>query len=202
MDVLTEANPNEEARRNVINSNDLRGGMTIEVDGQPCLVIDANHHKLVGRGGAIVRTKLKNLETGVIVDRTFNAGEKIPKARVETRPAQYLYQSGDEYYVMDMETYDQFPLLKEHLGDKAGFLKENMELSVSTYKGKIVAVDLPVTVDLRVAETDPGLRGDTASGGSKPATLETGAVVRVPLFINPGDLIRVDTRTGTYVSRV
>lgn len=185
----------------MINTNDLRGGMTIEVEGQPYLVLEANHHKLVGRGGAIVRTKLRNLETGVIVDRTFNAGDKVARANVETRPVQYLYSAGDEYYVMDMETYDQYPLRAEHLGDRVRFLKENMELTVVSYKGRVVSVELPITVDLRVVETDPGVRGDTAAGGSKPATLETGAVVRVPLFINPGDTVRVDTRTGEYVSR-
>ncbi len=186
----------------MINTNDLKGGMTIEVDGQPYLVLEANHHKLIGRGGAIVRTKLRNLETGVIVDRTFNAGDKVPRAQVETRQVQYLYSAGDEYHVMDLETYDQFPLRPEHLGDAVRFLKENMELTVVSFKGRIVAVELPITVELKVTETDPGVRGDTAAGGSKPATLETGAVVRVPLFINPGDTIRVDTRTGEYVGRV
>lgn len=186
----------------MISTNDLRAGLTIEVDGQPYLVLDAAHHKLVGRGGAIVRTKLKNLETGVIVDRSFNAGDKVPRAHVEERPVQYLYSSGDEYHVMDTETFDQFALTAEQLGDKVLFLKENMELKVVTYKGRIVAVDLPVTVELQVTETDPGVRGDTAAGGSKPATLETGAVIRVPLFINVGDVIKVDTRTGEYVGRV
>jgi len=186
----------------MINTNDLKGGMTVEVDGQPYLVLEAAHHKLIGRGGAIVRTKLRNLETGVIVDRTFNAGDKVPRAQVESRPVQYLYSAGDEYYVMDLETYDQFPLRPEHLGDAVKFLKENMELTVISFKGRIVSVELPITVELKVTETDPGVRGDTAAGGSKPATLETGAVVRVPLFINPGDTIRVDTRTGEYVGRV
>ncbi len=186
----------------MISTNDLRAGLTIEVDGQPYVVLDAAHHKLVGRGGAIVRTKLKNLETGVIVDRSFNAGDKVPRAHVEERPVQYLYSSGDEYHVMDTENFEQFALTGEQLGDKVRFLKENMELTVLTYKGRIVAVDLPVTVELKVTETDPGVRGDTASGGSKPATLETGAVIRVPLFINVGDIIKVDTRTGEYVGRV
>lgn len=186
----------------MISTNDLRAGLTIEVEGQPYLVLDAAHHKLVGRGGAIVRTRLKNLETGVIVDRSFNAGDKVPRAHVEERPVQYLYSSGDEYHVMDTENFEQFALTEEQLGDKARFLKENMELQLVVYKGKIVSVELPVTVDLQVTETDPGLRGDTASGGSKPATLETGAVIRVPLFINIGDVIRVDTRTGEYVGRV
>lgn len=186
----------------MIISNDLRGGMTIEAEGQVFLVLDADHHKLVGRGGAIIRTRLKNLETGVIIDRTFNAGEKIPRARIEERQVQYLYQSGDEYHVMDMESFDQFPMTAEALGERAKFLQENMILAVTFYKGKIVSVDLPVTVDLKVVETDPGVRGDTAAGGSKPATLETGAVIRVPLFIDPGNVVRVDTRSGTYISRV
>lgn len=185
----------------MINTNDLRSGMNIEVDGQVFLVIDADHHKLVGRGGAIVRTRLKNLETGVIVDRTFNAGDKVPRARVDERQVQYLYRSGDDFHVMDMESFDQFPIPADILGERAKFLLENMVLGVSDYKGKIVGVELPVTADFKVVETDPGVRGDTASGGSKPATLETGAVIRVPLFIESGDVVKVDTRTGTYVSR-
>lgn len=186
----------------MIISNDLRGGNTIEADGQPYLVLEANHHKLVGRGGAIVRTKLRNLETGVIVDRTFNAGEKIPRAHVETRQVQYLYQSGGEFYMMDTESYEQYPVLADVLGDKSKFLQENMLLEISIFRGKIVLVELPVTVELKIIETDPGLRGDTASGGSKPATLETGAIVRVPLFIEVGETIKVDTRTGNYMGRV
>lgn len=186
----------------MISTNDFHPGVTIEVDGQPYVVLEANHHKLIGRGGAIVRTKLRNLETGVIIDRSFNAGEKVPRARVEERQVQYLYNTGDEYYFMDMETFEQFPLTSDQMGDKALFLKENMEIKVSFYKGKAVAVELPTTVELAVVETEPGVRGDTVSGGSKPAKLETGAVVRVPLFINVGDVIKVDTRTGAYTGRV
>lgn len=185
----------------MISSNDFRPGVTIEVEGQAYLILDCNHHKLVGRGGAIMRTKLKNLETGVIVDRSFNAGEKVPPAVVEKRQVQFLYQSGDEYHMMDTDNYEQFAVTAEQLGDKALFLKENMELQVALYKARAVSVDLPITVDLKVAETDPGLKGDTASGGSKPATLETGAVIKVPLFVDIGEMVRVDTRTGNYVSR-
>lgn len=175
--------------------------MTIELDGQAYLVLDSDHHKLVGRGGAVVRTRLRNLETGVIVDKTFNAGEKVPKAHVEERQVQYLYAAGDEYYVMDLETYEQFHLTANEVGGNARFLKENMVLSVSLHKGKAVSVSLPITVELQVTETEPGFRGDTAAGGSKPATLETGAVIKVPLFVNNGDVIKVDTRAGEYIGR-
>ncbi len=185
----------------MISTNDFRPGMTIEVEGQAYLILDSNHHKLVGRGGAVVRTKLKNLETGVIVDRTFNAGEKVPRAEVETRECQYLYSMDGEYHFMDMESFDQFPVTAGVLGDRVRFLKENMTVQVSRYKGRVVDVELPVTVDLKIVETDPGLKGDTASGGSKPATLETGAVIRVPLFVGVGEVVRVDTRTGNYVGR-
>lgn len=185
----------------MISSNDFRPGMKIEVDGQAYLIIDSNHHKLVGRGGAIVRTKLKNLETGVIVDRTFNAGEKVPQAEVETTECQYLYGMDGQYHFMDMESFDQFAVSEETLGERVKFLKENMTVQVSKYKGRVVDVELPVTVDLRVVETDPGVKGDTVSGGSKPATLETGAVIRVPLFVETGEVVRVDTRTGEYVGR-
>ncbi len=186
----------------MISTNDFHPGLTIEVEGQAFVVLDSNHHKLVGRGGAIVRTKLKNLESGVIIDRTFNAGEKVAKAHVEEKEVQYLYNSGDEYFFMDVETFEQFPLTREQMGDKAQFLKDNMNLKISLYRDKPVSVDLPTTVELVVTETDPGFKGDTVSGGSKPATLETGAVVKVPLFINVGDVIKVDTRTGTYTGRV
>ncbi len=182
-------------------ANELRAGHTIEVEGQPYLVLEANHHKTVGRGGAIVRTRLRHLETGVIIDRNFDADDKVARALVEDHEVQYLYSDGESYHVMDLETYDQYGLAADLLGDRARFLQENMTLRVSFFRGRPVAVELPVTVEMKVVATDPGVRGDTAAGGSKPATLETGAVVRVPLFINVGDVIRVDTRTGEYAGR-
>lgn len=184
----------------VISTNDFKSGMTIELDGDAYLILESQHVK-PGKGQAFVRTKLRNLATGVIIDKTFNAGEKVPPARVERRDMQYLYSSGDEYVFMDNETFEQLPIRVDELGDKIQFLKENMEVKVITYQGRVIDVELPTTVELEVVETDPGLRGDTASGGSKPAKLEGGAVIQVPLFIEVGDRIKVDTRTRAYISR-
>jgi elongation factor P len=184
----------------VISSNDFRNGVTIEYDGQIWQVIEFQHVK-PGKGSAFVRTKLKNLISGGTVERTFNAGERVPLARVERREMQYLYQSGDEYTFMDTETFDQIALTADQIGDGTKYLKENMLCYIMLYNGSAIGVDLPNSVELTVVTTDPGLKGDTAAGGSKPATLETGAVVRVPLFISPGDKILVDTRTGQYLGR-
>ena len=185
----------------MISTNDFKPGMSIELDGVIYQILESQHVK-PGKGSAFVRTKLKNVKTGVIIDKTFNAGEKVSPARVERRPMQYLYSSGDQYFVMDMETYEQIPVDAEAFGESVKFLKENMTVTVITHEGTVLGAELPTSVELKVVETDPGLRGDTASGGSKPAKLETGAVVRVPLFINGGDVIKVDTRTGDYLSRV
>jgi len=185
----------------LVSTNDFRTGLTIDLDGEAYQVIDFQHVK-PGKGSPFVRSKLKNLRTGAVIEKTFNAGEKIPRARVERREVQYLYNDGGTYYFMDMENYDQLPLTREQLGDAVNFLKENMTLHIVMYQGKSIGVDLPNYVELKVIETAPGIRGDTATGGSKPATLETGYVVQVPLFVNTGDVLQVDTRTGLYLKRV
>jgi elongation factor P len=184
----------------LISVNDLRPGITIELEGGVWQVIEFLHVK-PGKGAAFVRTKLKNVQTQVVLERTFRAGERVGRAHVDNRSMQYLYSTGTEYVVMDLESFEQISLSEETLGEATKFLKENMELDVQLYNGQPIGVDLPNTVELTVVQTDPGLKGDTASGGSKPATLETGAVVQVPLFINVGDVLRVDTRSGEYLSR-
>ncbi|MCL6563535.1 MAG: elongation factor P [Firmicutes bacterium] len=184
----------------MISTNDFRNGVTIELDGVLYQVIEFQHVK-PGKGSAFVRTKLKNLQTGGVVDRTFNAGERVPLARVERREMQYLYQSGNEYTFMDTETYEQFTLNQDDVGEAVKFLKENLTVYLVLHNGSPIGVELPNSVDLKVVETEPGFKGDTATGGSKPAKLETGAVVKVPLFIETGDIISVDTRTGQYIGR-
>ncbi len=184
----------------MILAGDLRPGMKIEVDGVPFVVADA-HWVKPGKGGAFNRTKLKNMRTGAVIERTFRTEEKLPPAELEEKRAQFLYQSGDEFHFMDTETYEQFFLLKNHLGDSRGYLKEEMVVTIVSHRGSPLAVEVPTFVELTIAETEPGVRGDTASGGSKPATLETGAMIQVPLFVNIGDLVRVDTRTGNYIGR-
>ncbi|MFZ5633632.1 MAG: elongation factor P [Bacillota bacterium] len=184
----------------MISTNDFRTGLTIEVDGDAYQVVEFQHVK-PGKGAAFVRSKLRNLRTGAVIEKTFNAGEKIPRARIDRREFQYLYNDGSVYNFMDMETYDQTGLTAEQLGDATKYLKENMTLNVLFYQGKPMGVDLPNYVELEVVETTPGIKGDTASGGSKPATLETGYVVQVPFFINVGDILQIDTRTGQYIKR-
>ncbi|MCL6479444.1 MAG: elongation factor P [Peptococcaceae bacterium] len=184
----------------MISTNDFRTGLTIEVDGDAYQVVEFQHVK-PGKGAAFVRSKLRNLRTGAVIEKTFNAGEKIPRARIDRREFQYLYNDGSVYNFMDMETYDQTGLTAEQLGDATKYLKENMTLNVLFYQGKPIGVDLPNYVELEVVETTPGIKGDTASGGSKPATLETGYVVQVPFFINVGDILQIDTRTGQYIKR-
>jgi len=184
----------------VISSNDFRNGVTIELDGAVFSVIEFQHVK-PGKGSASVRTKLRNVKTGAVVERTFNAGERLTRAHLERREMQYLYANGDEYTFMDTESFEQVTLSPTELGDALHFLKENMTIALMQYQGTTIGVDLPNSVELKVVETDPGLRGDTATGGTKPATLETGYVVRVPLFIENGDVLIVDTRSGEYLSR-
>jgi elongation factor P len=184
----------------MILSNELRAGAKIELDGVPYLVIEYQHHK-PGKGGAMVRTKLRNLRTGALIDRTFRPDEKLSPAPLEERQAQFLYRQGDEYTFMDLESYEQFGVTGKQLGDAGAFLKEEMEVSILFYHAEVIAVDLPIAVELTVVETEPGVRGDTVSGGSKPATLETGALIQVPLFIQVGTRVRVDTRTGAYIAR-
>ncbi len=185
----------------MISTGDVKKGIIIELDGQLMKVLDWSHIKMA-RGSAQVRMKLQNVRKGDIVERTFQAGTRWPRARVEQRKVQYLYSDGDAYNFMDSETYDQFSVPAALLGDDAKYLKENTEVFVSSHESEILGIDLPVTVDLRVVETEPGFAGDTATGAKKAATVETGLVVQVPLFVSEGDLLRVDTRTGEYVTRV
>ncbi|AQS56582.1 MAG: elongation factor P [Novibacillus thermophilus] len=185
----------------MISTNDFRTGLTIELDGDPWQIMDFQHVK-PGKGAAFVRSKLRNLRNGNIQERTFRAGEKVPRAHVETRQMQYLYNSGDEYTFMDNETYEQITLPAANLEREIKFLKENMNVNIVSVKGETIGVELPNTVELEVVDTEPGIKGDTASGGTKPATLETGLTVQVPFFVNVGDKIIVDTRKEEYVSRV
>jgi elongation factor P len=184
----------------LISSNDFRNGVTIELDGQIFVVVEFLHVK-PGKGAAFVRTKLRNIENGGVTERTFRAGEKVPRAHLERREMQYLYRSADDFSFMDSESFEQVLLSAEYLGDQALYLKENMAVIAVKYKDRMIGVELPNSVELTVVETDPGVRGDTASGGSKPAKLETGLIVQVPFFINEGDVLRVDTRTGQYIER-
>lgn len=184
----------------MISSNDFRPGMTIEYDGDIYRVIEFLHVK-PGKGAAFVRTKLKNVKTGAVKEQTFRAGEKVPRARIETREMQYLYNDGDLYTFMDTESYEQITIPKSQLEYELNFLKENMNCYVVLHEGQSIGIDLPNTVELEVVETEPGIRGDTATGGSKPAKMETGYVLQVPFFINQGDKLIIDTRSGQYVSR-
>lgn len=185
----------------MISTNEFRKGAKIEYKGDPFEIIDFQHVKM-GRGGAIVRTKLKSLKTGSVLEDTFRSGEKFGTPHLEEKKMQYLYAEGDLHYFMDTETFEQIPLSTSQLGDTKKFLKENMTVTILNYRGEPLSVELPTFVELMVAETEPGFKGDTASGGSKPATLETGAVVRVPFHINTGDMLRIDTRTSEYIERV
>ncbi|AFM42252.1 translation elongation factor P (EF-P) [Desulfosporosinus acidiphilus SJ4] len=184
----------------MISSNDFKTGMTIEIDGDVFSVVEFQHVK-PGKGAAFVRTKLKNVKTGGVVERKFNAGEKVNTAHVERRDMQYLYKDSDHYIAMDNETYEQVSLTESQIGDGVKWLKENMNLGVLFFDTQVIGVDVPNTVQLLVTFTEPGVKGDTATGGTKPATLETGAVVQVPFFVNEGDVLIIDTRTGNYVQR-
>lgn len=185
----------------MISTGELRKGVMIELDGQLLNILEYQHIKM-GRGSAQVRLKLRNVRTGSIVERTFQAGEKFPRARLERQHVQFLYADGDLYHFMDTDTYEQRALTRQQLGNSVNYLTDNLVLDLMNYNDEPVDVELPITVDLRVAHTEPGFKGDTATGGTKPATMETGLVVQVPLFINEGDTIRVDTRSGEYLERV
>jgi elongation factor P len=184
----------------MIDSGELRKGLTIELEEKLYQVLDYQHIK-IGRGSAMVRLRLRDIRGGHTIERTFQASEKFTRARLDSRTMQYLYNDGDSYYFMDEETFEQTPLNAEQLGDALNYLKEGMSLEVSSYKGKLVGVELPVAVELEVVETGPGFKGDTATAGNKPAKLETGITIQVPLFINNGDVIKVDTRSGEYLER-
>lgn len=185
----------------MISPNDFRPGLTIDLDGRVLQVISAEHRKQA-RGDAIVRTRLRDVENGDIFVKTFRSNESIETAHVNRRDFQFLYSTGDAYVFMDVEDYDQRELDRETLGDNVKWLKEGESIQLALYEGKIVDIEVPKAVERLVVQTDPGLRGDTAQGGTKPATIEGGAVVQVPLFVSQGDKIRVDTNSGNYVSRV
>lgn len=184
----------------MISSSDFRTGITIEIDNDVWQIVDFQHVK-PGKGAAFVRTKMKNVRTGAVVERTFNPGEKLPKAHIDNRQMQYLYESDGMYVFMDNESFEQLELNADQLADAKKFLKENMNIGIMLFQGTIIGVDLPNSVDLEVIECDPGVRGDTATGATKMAKLETGYSVRVPLFINQGDVLRIDTRSGDYIER-
>jgi elongation factor P len=179
---------------------DFRKGLRIEWEGKPYLIVEFQHVK-PGKGGAFVRTKLKNLINGRVIEPTFRSGEKVGRPDLEEKEMQYLYREGDKFIFMDNNTYDQVEMTREQVGDQTQFLQENINLKVLYYKQEAIGIELPTFVELVVTATDPGLKGDTASGGTKPATLETGAVIQVPLFISEGDKLRIDTRTGAYMER-
>jgi elongation factor P len=184
----------------MISSNDFRPGVTIELDGDAWRVVEFLHVK-PGKGSAFVRTKLKNAQTGSTVERTFRAGETVPQAVIEKNTMQYTYMDGDQYVFMDMSTYEESRLSAEQIGDKVKYLKETMEVNVIRWRDKVIDVELPNTIVLEVTDTDPGVKGDTATGGTKPATVETGAQVMVPLFISIGEKIKIDTRSDSYLGR-
>jgi elongation factor P len=185
----------------MISVTQLRRGVTFEVDGQIWRVLEYDHYK-PGRGGAIIRTKLRNLRSGSIVNRTFPSGERVQDIRLEQKTVQYLYSDGDLYHFMDMETYEQPTLSKEILEDVLPYLKEGTTLELETYEGEPIGIELPITVELLVTDAPPGYAGDTATGASKEVILETGMKLQVPLFVNTGDVLRIDTRTGQYLTRV
>jgi elongation factor P len=185
----------------MISSNDFRPGVHVLLDGEMYVIIASEHVK-VGRGPAYVKAKIRNTKTGATTERTFRTAERVPLVHLERKTMQYLYTTGDEFIMMDKSTYEQLPLPRTLLGDAVRFFTENMDVTVVFHEETPVGVELPNSVDLRVVETVPGFRGDTVSGGTKPATLETGAVVQVPLFVATGEVVRIDTRTGAYLERV
>ena len=184
----------------MISSNDFRTGVTVELDGSVWRVVEFLHVK-PGKGSAFVRTKLKNVQSGNTVEKTFRAGETVPQANLEKRSMQYTYKDGDEFVFMDMQTYEETRMNGENLGDRINFLKEEMEVNVIFWDEKVLEIELPTSVVLEITDTDPGVKGDTATGGTKPAIMETGAQVMVPLFISIGEKIKIDTRDGSYLGR-
>ena len=184
----------------MITAGDFRNGLTFDMDGNVMQIIEFQHVK-PGKGAAFVRTKLRNVITGAVIEKTFNPTDKYSTALVERKEMQYLYNDGELYYFMDMETYEQLPIDASKLGDNFKFVKEEMMCKIMSYKGTVFGVEPPMFVELKVTETEPGFKGDTATGASKPATLETGATIKVPLFVDIGDVLRIDTRTGEYLER-
>lgn len=184
----------------MVSAGDFRNGLTFEMEGNVLQVIEFQHVK-PGKGAAFVRTKLRNVISGAVVEKTFNPTEKFPTAHVDRKDMQYLYNDGDLYYFMDLESYEQLPIDSDKLSDSFEFVKENTNVRIVSYKGNVFAVEPPMFVELEVTQTEPGFKGDTATGATKPATLETGATIKVPLFINVGDVLKIDTRTGEYLER-
>ena len=185
----------------MIETNDFRVGTAFEMDGKLLSIVSVEHIKLA-RAGAIIKAKLRNIRDGSIFDQSFRSGEKFKAVRIEKSEATYLYDEGDIFYFMDSSTYEQIPLTRVQIEDVLSFLKANDAVSILRYEDSVIGVELPLTVELEIAETEPGVRGDTVSGATKPARLETGATVNVPLFVNQGDRIRVDTRSGSYIERL
>lgn len=185
----------------MVTAGDFRNGLTVEVEGNVYQVLEFQHVK-PGKGAAFVRTKLKNIKSGGVVEKTFRPTEKFPQAHIDRKEMQYLYNDGEMYNFMDVETFDQFALTADQIGDSLKFVKENEMVKMLSHGGEVFAIEPPLFVELEVTETEPGFKGDTATGASKPATLETGAIVNVPLFVNQGDVISIDTRTGEYMKRV
>ncbi len=200
--VSAKDNPILKIRRNImVSAGDFRNGITIEFEGNIYQIIEFQHVK-PGKGAAFVRTKLKNIINGGVVEKTFRPTEKCPQARIDRKDMQYLYNDGDLFYFMDGETYDQIALNSDAIGDALKFVKENENVKVCSHNGNVFAVEPPLFVELEITDTEPGFKGDTAQGATKPATVETGANVNVPLFVEQGDVIKIDTRTGEYLSRV
>lgn len=185
----------------MISAGDFRNGVTLEIDGQVVQILEFQHVK-PGKGAAFIRTKLKNVKTGGVVEKTFRPTEDVETARIDRTTKQYLYNDGELYYFMDTETYDQVALSTDDIGDTLKFVKENENVTILSHEGNVFAVEPPMFVELEITETEPGFKGDTATGATKPATVETGAIVYVPLFVEQGDKIKIDTRTGEYLSRV
>ncbi len=185
----------------MISAGDFRNGVTFEMDSQVFKIVEFQHVK-PGKGAAFVRTKLKNVMTGAVLERTFNPTEKVQEAQIDRKEMQYLYNDGEMYYFMDNETYEQLPLTADDLGDTLNYLVDNMNVKVVSYKGKVFGVEAPLFVELEITYTEPGFKGDTSTGATKPATTQTGYVLNVPLFVDIGDKIRIDTRTGEYMERV
>lgn len=184
-----------------VSTNEFKTGLTVELDGQVYQILNFEHHK-PGKGHAVVRTKLRDVRTGNVYDKTFRAGEKVETAHVQRKQMQYLYTDGSGFFLMDNDTYDQMELSEEQVGDGAIWLKEGEDIDVTLHEGQLLGVEVKQTVERRVERTDPGVRGDTATGGTKPAVLEGGATIQVPLFVDVDDVLKVDTRTGSYITRV
>ena len=183
----------------MISGSELRKGVIIELDGKLLQVIEYQHVKM--KRTALAKVKLRDINAGHTMERSFQSNEKLNRARIDSHPQQYLYNEGDLYYFMDEKSFEQIPLTASQLGDDLNYLKEGISVNISSYRGKVVSIELPITIELEVTKTDPGFKGDTATGGTKLATLETGLTVQVPLFVNEGDILKIDTRTGSYLER-